>query len=94
MKFAKFKSLEKYGLYGIWTLLDDLQEQSCLQVEVAVVIYKGKRFVKATYLLDADDLLVFSCFNILSFFNASIHAPHVPKMMVVAECLSGKPGNT
>ena len=71
----------------ILAILDDPQKYSCLQVELAVVIDVGEHFVKATYSLEGDGPLVFSCFEVLSAVNASIHAAHMPNTQAVVQRL-------
>ena len=58
------------------TILNDPQKKSSLQVELAVVIDVGEQFVKATYSLEGDGPLVFTCFEVLSAVDASSHLPN------------------
>ena len=78
----------------ILAILDDQQKCSRLQVELAIVIDVGEHFVKAIYSLEGDGPLVFSCFEVLSTVNASIHAAHTPNTQAVIQRLSGTAGST
>lgn len=69
-------------------ILDDPQKRSCLQVELAVVIDVGEQFVKATYSLEGDGPLVFSCFEVLSNVDASIR-----NTVAIIEQISGLAGS-
>ncbi len=57
-------------------------------VELAVVIDIGEHFVKATYSLEGDGPLVFSCFEILSTVNGAVSSPHLPNTEAVIRQLS------
>ena len=48
------------------SILQDSQKNSKLQLELAAVIDAGEPFVKATYKLEGDGTLVFSCFDVLA----------------------------
>ena len=48
------------------SILQDSQKNSKLQLELAAVIDAGEPFVKATYKLEGDGALVFSCFDVLA----------------------------
>ena len=56
----------------ILTILGDPQKSALLQVELAVIVDTGEHFVKATYTLEGNGLLVYTCFEILSGLNAAI----------------------
>ena len=75
-------------------ILNDPQKKSHLQVELAVVIDVGKQFVKATYSLEGDGPLVFTCFEVLTAVDASIHTGHLPNTSAVIQHLSRNFGNT
>ena len=62
----------------ILAILGDPVKSTRLQVELAILMDVGEHFVKATYSLEGDGPLVFSCFEVLSAVNASIHAAHLP----------------
>ena len=48
------------------SILQDSQKNSKLQLELAAVIDAGEPFVKATYKLEGNGALVFSCFDVLA----------------------------
>ena len=52
----------------------------------------GEHFLKATYSSEGDGPFGFSCFEVLSAVNASIHAAHLPNTQAVIHRLTG--GNT
>ena len=56
--------------------------------ELAVVIDIGEHFLKATYSLEGDGPLVFSCFEILSTVNAAATSPHLPNSESLVQQLS------
>ena len=59
-----------------------------LQIELAVVIDCGEPFVKATYTLEGDGLLVLECFEVISTVQAAIHIANMPNVRAVAEKLA------
>ena len=78
----------------VLAILNDPQKKSHLQVELAVVIDVGEQFVKATYSLEGDGPLVFTCFEVLTAVDASIHTGHLPNTSAVIQHLSRNFGNT
>ncbi len=52
------------------------------------MLLTGEHFVKATYSLEGDCPLVFSCFEILSTFNGAVSSPHLPNTEAVIRQLS------
>jgi hypothetical protein len=75
----------------VLAILNDPQKKSRFQVKLAVVIDVGEQFVKATYSLEGDGPLVFTCFEVLSAVDASIHTSHLPNTSAVIEHLSTIP---
>ena len=65
------------------------QKKIILQIELAVVVDVGKKFVEATYSLEGDGPLVFSAFEILSAVNASIHTAHLPNTEAIIRTITG-----
>ena len=53
-------------------ILSDQQRLACLRIELAAVVDMGEYFVKATYHLEGDGPLVFSCIEVLTAFTASM----------------------
>ena len=70
------------------SILQDIQKYSNLQLELAAVIDAGKPFVQATYRLEGDGALVFSCFDVLASLAAGIQTAHFPNLVAVAARLS------
>ena len=73
-------------------LMADPPKNARLQVELAVVIDAGERFVKATYsvyVLEGDGPLTLNCYEVLSTLTAGIHVQRYPNLEVVAQKLSG-----
>lgn len=68
--------------------LGDPIRSALLQIELAVVSDVGEHLVKATYLLEGDSPLVFSCLEIPSAVDTSIHTAHLPNTEAVICLLS------
>ena len=75
------------------SLLGDSQKNTKLQLELASIIDCGEAFVKATYNLEGDEALVFSCYDVLSSLELAIQSAHFPDLVAVAKKLSTR-GNT
>ena len=71
------------------SLLCDPQKNTKLQLELASIIDCGEAFVKATYSLEGDGALVFSCFDVLSSLQLRIQNAHFPNLIAVAKKLGG-----
>ena len=71
------------------TIVRDPQTCCKLQLELAAVIDCGQPFVKATYKLEGDGALVYSCYDILSSLTLGIQAAHYPNLCAVTVKLSG-----
>ena len=69
-------------------IFSDLNKKSYLLVELAVVIDIGEHFIKATYSVEGDGPLVFSCFEILSSINATIDNLYLPITEAVVKSLT------
>ena len=70
-------------------ILNDQQKNVLLQIELAVVVDAGEPFVKATYKLEGDGLLVFECYEVLVTVKAAIEASHFPNTQAVIHRLAG-----
>ena len=70
-------------------ILQDTQKSSKLQLELAVVIDAREAFVEATYKLEGDGALVFTCFDVLASLAAKIRAAYFPNLSAVSNTLSG-----
>ena len=57
-------------------------------MELAVVIDVGEHFVRATYSLEGDGALVFSCYETLSAIEAFIQTSHLPNTQAIIRRLS------
>lgn len=70
------------------SVLHDPLKRASLQIELAVVIDLGEHFVKATYTLEGDGPLAFTCFEVLSTVHAAISSLHLPNTHAVAQSLT------
>ena len=68
----------------------DRSKSEFLQLELAAVIDAGEPFVKATYKLESDNALAFTCYEIYSSLEASVKLQHYPNLNAVANKLCGK----
>ena len=59
----------------------DLQD---LRLELAVIVDAGVQFVKATYYLEGDGLLIFSCYERLSAVTNAIAVANFPSTFAIA----------
>ena len=66
-------------------LLEDRQQCTYLQLELAAIVDCGEKFVKAMYELEGDGPLVLQCYEVISILNANIHTSHFPNLTAVAE---------
>ena len=71
-------------------LLSDKSKFEFLQLELAVVIDAGEPFVKATYKLEGESTLAFTCFEIYSSLEATVQLQHYPNICALANKLSGR----
>ena len=71
-------------------LLSDKNKSEFLQVELEVVIDVGEPFVKATYKLEGDGALAFTCYEIYSSPEATVQLQHYPNLCALANKLSRK----
>ena len=61
-------------------ILNDPQQNSLLQIELAATIDLGQVFVKATYRLEGSGALVFECYEVIKGIIATIHTAHYPNV--------------
>ena len=59
-----------------------------LKLELAITIDLGEHFVKATYFLEGDGPLVFSCYEKLSAVAEVCQAPHFPNVRAIAAAIA------
>ena len=69
-------------------ILTDPHRSARLHVELAVVIDVGEHFVRATYSLEGDGALAFSCYETLSAIEAFIQTLHLPNTQAIIRRLS------
>ena len=70
-------------------ILLDTQKNSKLQLELAAVIDAREPFVKATYKLEGDGPLVFSCFDVLASLSVGIRTAYFPNLSAISARLTG-----
>ena len=71
----------------IQDILSDEQGWINLQLELAAVVDIGELFVKATYYLEGDGPLVFSCYERLQTVAEACRAPHFPNVRAVSSAI-------
>ena len=59
-----------------------------LKLELAATIDVGKHFVKATYFLEGDGPLVFSCYEKLSAVSQFCQTPCFPNVRAIATAIA------
>ena len=69
-------------------ILSDPQQHMLLKLELAATIDVGEHFVKATYFLEGDGPLIFSCYEKLSSVNQACQAPHYRKVHAIATAIA------
>lgn len=67
---------------------DDPQRRVLLKIELAVVVDFGVNFVKTTYLLEGDGVLVFRCYEAISTLTAAVNLAYYPNLSAVARQVS------
>ena len=67
----------------IQAILSDQQQVISLKLELAITIDLGQRFVNATYFLEGDGPLVFSCYEKLKTVAEVCQAPHFPNVRTI-----------
>ena len=65
-------------------ILSDPQQQMLLKLELAATIDVGQHFAKATYFLEGDGPLTFSCYEKLGAVNQACQVPHYPNVHAIA----------
>ena len=73
---------------NLLSVLNDPQQKSYLQVELAVTVDAGMPFVKATYNLEGDGPLVLRCYEIISGLNAAARQAYYSNLQAVVTDLS------
>ena len=67
----------------------DTQKQCFLRMELVAVIDAGKPFVQATYNLEGDGPLAYSCYEVISTLTAAVNMAHYPNVRAVARDIAG-----
>ena len=73
------------------SLLQDSQKLVVLKIELATIVDWGEPFVKATYNLEGDGPLAFTCFDIVQSVTAAIHVANTPNVNAVVRSLTSSP---
>ena len=73
-------------------ILTDPQQQLLLKMELASVVDIGSYFVRATYDLEGDGVLVLTCYEHILKIRAAIHSGYYPNVQAIAR--QEFPGNT
>ena len=71
-------------------ILADPERLVNLKLELAATINVGKHFVKATYELEGDGPLVFSCYEKLKAVAEAFQAPHFPNTRAVVVAIANE----
>lgn len=74
-------------------LLSDPESVVNLKVELAITIDVGEYFVKATYFLEGDGPLVFSCYEKLNAVPEACQAPNFPNVRAVVAAIVNEDPN-
>ena len=69
----------------------DPQKTALLKIELASIIDWGEAFVKATYNLEGDGPLAFTCYKIVQTVVASIQVANTPNVNAIAKSLAPAP---
>ena len=69
----------------------DPQNSALLKIELASIIDWGEAFVKATYNLEGDGPLAFTCYEIIQTVVASIQVANTPNVNAVSRSLAPAP---
>ena len=70
------------------SFFDDSQKTGLLKLELAAVIDYGEAFVKATYNLEGDGPLAFTCYEEIQAVDASIHVANSSNVQAVAKSVT------
>ena len=69
-------------------ILSDPQQHMLLKLELAATMDVGEHSVKATYFVEGDGPLIFSCYEKLSAVNQACQAPHYPNVHAIATAIA------
>ena len=65
-------------------IFENPQDVQDLRLELAAIVDAGIHFVKSTYSLEGDGLLIFSCYEHLSAVDQAVGVCHYPCTLAVA----------
>ena len=86
--FLQRNDLATASRQKLLTFFQDPQKTALLNIELASIIDWGEAFVKATYNLEGDGPLAFTCYEIVQTIVASIQVANTPNVSAVAKCLA------
>ena len=82
------QELSKATRQHLLEIFDDPQDAQDLRLELAAVIDAGVHFVSATYYLEGDRPLIFSCYEKLSAVSRAVAVQHYPNTEAVARAIA------
>ena len=78
------KEICKSSVAQLLKIFDNPQDAQDLRLELAAIIDAGVHFVSATYFLEGDGPLLFSCYERLSAVSRAVAVAHYPNTAAVA----------
>lgn len=66
-------------------IIDNSQDLRDLRLELGIIVDAGVHFVKATYYLEGDGPLIFSCYERLSAVVHAVGVAHYPSTLAIAQ---------
>ena len=87
---AKEKKICAQDVPQLLEIMSDPQRLIDLELELAVTVDVGQHFVKATYYLESDGPLVFSCYEKLKAVAEACQTPHFPNVRAVAVSIANQ----
>ena len=78
------------GCFGhLLEIFDDHQDFQDLRLELAAVVDDGVHFVSATYFLEGDTPLIFTCYERLCSVASAVAVEHYPNTTAFAREIAG-----
>ena len=90
--FVTTADLSPAAKLKLQNIMNNLTLKPQLMVELAITVDAGEPFVKATYFLEGDGPLVFSCYEKILALKASVSTAFYPNTIAVINTLAN--GNT
>ena len=90
LEMAKEKKICVEIVPQLLEIMCDPQRLIDLKLELAVTIDLGQHFVKATYYLESDGPLVFSCYEKLKAVAEACQTPHFPNVGAVVVSIANQ----